>query len=124
MILSPGGRCLESSSNHGSRTFLPYQQESLQCLLGLLRLSRTGGGARPQTVRGSMKLSSSTLPSRIPTRRTTSSRSPPTGLPSSSATLWNSHLPAGHVLPSPASSPCAHFSMDVLILPRPKPSAI
>src|SRR5436309_14125099 len=119
MIWSPAVRSSESSSNHVGRTLLSDQVGNLQCLLSL-RLSRTGGGARPHIVRGLTKLWSPTSPSRIPTQLTTSSKFPHTARPLFYVTLWNLHSPVGLALPSPVSSPCAPFSTDALISPRPK----
>src|SRR5438132_10612447 len=130
MILSQRGRCLGSLSNRAEpalglskgRTLLSDKRENLQCLLGL-RLSRTGGGARPHIVRGLMKLLSPTSPNRTPTPPTTSSKSLPTARRSYYVTSSSSLSPAVLALPSPASSPCARFSTDELTSPRPKPSA-
>src|SRR6266700_2727442 len=130
MILSQRGRCLESLSNRvepavslsKGRTLLPDERESLRCLLSL-RLSRTGGGARPHIVRGLTKSSSPTSPNRTPTLLTTSSKFPHTARPLYYVTLSSLPLPVRLALPSPASLPCVRFSTDELISPKPKLSA-
>ncbi len=78
---------------------------------------------RERSQTASTKSSSPTSPSRTPTPPTTSSKSPPTARPSFCATLSSSPSPAAPASPSPASSPCAPFSTDASISPRPKPSA-